>query len=345
MLRIHFTHDDLTRVRIARTPDPLTETVLSLSLVQAREVGGVALDGWRSRIRPRLRPELGVLFELATAAGPAEAPEALLHAATESLPDSLDHTWSLPRRRWAADLTVLEYLRPRTPRWVRDLHGGSREWRGVVDRRLREYHAFAVAPYWSQLLAAAHTERTARALAVADAGLDGLLGSLHPDIHWASPVLSVPCPLDVDVQLRGTGILLVPTFFWPEPMAMTDNRGPEHPLVLHYPLARDLTTYRTVWTAAAEEPAGALVALLGATRARVLRAAAEPAGTAELARRTGTSAATASHHATVLRVAGLLTTERTGPGVRHALTPLGQALLDDRLPRTPAPAPEPGPRG
>ncbi|WP_380280817.1 ArsR/SmtB family transcription factor [Kitasatospora purpeofusca] len=340
MLRIHFTHDDLTRVRIARSPDPLTETVLSLSLVQARDAGGVALEGWRSRTRKRLRPELGMLFELATPAGPAEAPEAFLHAATGSLPDSLDHTWSLPRRRWAADLTVLEYLRPRTPRWVRELHGGSREWRGVVDRRLRDYHALAIAPYWSQLMAAAHTERTARALGAADAGLDGLLGSLHPDIHWASPVLTVPCPLDADVHLRGTGILLVPTFFWPEPMAMTDNRGPEHPLVLHYPLARDLATYRTVW-AATEEPAGALVALLGATRARVLRAAAEPAGTAELARRTGTSAATASHHATVLRAAGLLTTERAGPGVRHALTPLGQALLDDRVPRPSARAPRP----
>ncbi|MFF2656230.1 ArsR/SmtB family transcription factor [Kitasatospora sp. NPDC058032] len=333
MLRIHFTHDDLTRVRIARAPDPLAETVLSLSLVQTRDVGGVALEGWRSRTRERLRPHLGPLFELATPAGAAEAPEAFLHAATDSLPDSLDHTWSLSRRRWAADLKVLEYLRPRTPRWVRELHGGSREWRAVVDRRLRDYHAFAVAPYWSQLLAAAHTERTLRALATVDAGLDGLLGSLHPEIRWASPVLTVPCPLDADIRLRGSGILLVPTFFWPEPLVMTDNRGPEHPLVLHYPLARDLATYRTVWAAAAEEPAGALVALLGATRARTLRAAADPAGTAELARRTGTSAATASHHAGVLRAAGLLTTERSGPGVRHTLTPLGQALLDDRPPR------------
>ncbi|MFB6891645.1 ArsR/SmtB family transcription factor [Kitasatospora sp. NPDC056327] len=331
MLRIHFTHDDLTRVRIARSPDPLTETVLSLSLVRARDVGGAALEGWRSRTRRRLRPELGMLFDLASPAGAAEAPEAFLHAATDSLADSLDHTWSQPRRRWATDLRVLEYLRPKAPRWVRELHGGDREWRGLVDRRLREYHAFAVAPYWSQLLAAAHLERTGRALTVADSGLDGLLGSLHPDIRWESPVLSVPCPVDADLCLRGTGIVLVPTFFWPEPMVMTDNRGPEHPVVVHYPLARDLVTYRTVWaSAAAEDQAGALVALLGATRARTLRAAADPAGTAEIARRTGTSAATASHHTTVLRAAGLLTTERAGSGVRHALTPLGQALLDDR---------------
>ncbi|CAN3983798.1 ArsR/SmtB family transcription factor [Kitasatospora purpeofusca] len=339
MLRIHFTHDDLTRVRIARAPDPLAETVLSLSLVQTRDLGGVALDGWRSRTRGRLRPELHMLFELATSAGATEAPEAFLHAGTGSLADSLEQTWSMPRQLWAADLCALEYLRPKAPRWVRELHRGDREWRGLVQRRLREYHAFAVAPYWPQLLAATHTERTGRALAAADTGLDGLLGSLHPDVRWESPVLSLPCPVDADLSLRGTGIVLVPTFFWPEPLALTDNRGPEYPVVLHYPLARDLATYRTVWAASAPaEPDGALVALLGATRARTLRAVADPAGTAELARRTGTSPATASHHATVLRSAGLLTTERAGPGVRHTLTPLGQALLDDRpVPRPAAP--------
>ncbi|WP_406098273.1 winged helix-turn-helix domain-containing protein [Kitasatospora purpeofusca] len=77
--------------------------------------------------------------------------------------------------------------------------------------------------------------------------------------------------------------------------------------------------------------------MLGTTRARTLRAAADPAGTAELARRTGTPPATASHHTTVLRSAGLLTTERTGPGVGHTLTPLGKALLDDRTPDRPQP--------
>ncbi|MFD5432650.1 winged helix-turn-helix domain-containing protein [Kitasatospora sp. NPDC127067] len=331
MLRIHFTHDDLTRVRITRAPDPLTETVLSLSLVQARGVGGVALEGWRSRTRTLLGPESRLLFELATAAGAAQAPEAFLHADATTLADSLDHTWSLPGRLWAADLRILERIRPRVPRWIRELHRGDREWRAFVGRGLRRYHSVAIAPYWSQLLAAAHTERTARALLAADSGLDGLFGSLHPDIRWESPVLELPCPVDADLRLRGTGIVLAPTFFWPEPMAMTDNRGPEHPPVLHYPLARDLATYRSVWApVAAAEPGGALVALLGATRARTLRAAADPAGTAELARRTGTSPATASHHATVLRAAGLLTTERTGPGVRHALTPLGEALLQDR---------------
>ncbi|MEV6734737.1 MULTISPECIES: winged helix-turn-helix domain-containing protein [unclassified Streptomyces] len=158
----------------------------------------------------------------------------------------------------------------------------------------------------------------------------GLLGSLHPEIRWEAPVLTVPCAATTDLKLEGRGVVLVPTFFRPDPLVLCDNAEPERPLVLRYPVAHDLAAYRAVCSAAAPaEPDGALAALLGATRARTLYAAASPAGTAELARRTWTSPATASHHATVLRAAGLLTTERDGTGVRHALTPMGRALLGD----------------
>ncbi|WP_436848162.1 hypothetical protein [Streptomyces collinus] len=50
--------------------------------------------------------------------------------------------------------------------------------------------------------------------------------------------------------------------------------------------------------------------------------------TTELSRRLGISAAAASHHATVLREAKLITTRREGKAVLHVLTPLGIALLE-----------------
>ncbi|MCX4625639.1 winged helix-turn-helix domain-containing protein [Streptomyces sp. NBC_01443] len=179
-------------------------------------------------------------------------------------------------------------------------------------------------------LPSAHTDRTRRALAAADTGVGRLLGSLHPEIRWEAPVLTVPCAATTDLKLEGRGVVLVPTFFWPGPLVLCDNAEPERPLVLRHPIAHDLAAYRAVWSATAPaEPDGALAALLGATRARTLYAAASPAGTAELARRTRTSPATASHHATVLRTAGLLTTERDGAGVRQALTPMGRALPGD----------------
>ncbi|MFE6270506.1 winged helix-turn-helix domain-containing protein [Streptomyces goshikiensis] len=330
MLRIHLTPDDLARVRIAPAPDPLAETILSLPVLQGRDRGGAGLDGWRERTRRALLPGMRPVLELAQARPDEYVPEAFLHAATATLADSLDHTWSLARRQWTADLHATEVLRPDAPDWIRRLHAGEREWSGIVHGAVERYHAVAVAPYWSQLLAAAHADRTRRALAAADTGTGGLLASLHPEIRWDPPVLSVPCAFDTDLEPAGRGLDLVPTFFWPRPLALLDNAEPERPLVLRYPLARDLATYRAVWAAAAPlGPDGALAALLGTTRARTLQAAAAPAGTAELARRTGTSPATASHHASVLRAAGLLTTERDGSGVRHALTPMGRALLQD----------------
>ncbi|MEI5102711.1 winged helix-turn-helix domain-containing protein [Streptomyces sp. PmtG] len=337
MLRIHFTAEDLSRVRVADTPDPLAETVLSLPLLQAERPGPpttTALSGWRERTRRALRPDMGLLFDLAPADAGEYVPEVFTHATTGSIADSLDHTWALPNGQWAADWRATRLLRSRVPRWIHDLHHGDRTWAALVRRQLRSYHALAVAPYWSQVLAAAHNDRAQLALTAVDAGVEGLLGAVHPDISWSRGVLTVPCDVDTDLELRGRGLLLVPTFFCPRPLVLVDNAEPERPFVLRYPLARSLLDCVSVVACGTEAAADGLSALLGATRARTLQAAQSPAGTAELARRTGTSAATASHHASVLRAAGLLTTSREGPGVRHTLTPLGRALLNASPPPT-----------
>ena len=71
----------------------------------------------------------------------------------------------------------------------------------------------------------------------------------------------------------------------------------------------------------------ALSALVGPTRAAVLRALKEPYGTAGLASRVGISAASASEHAKVLRDAYLIEARREGRSVRHSLTPLGRTML------------------
>ncbi|MFG2623039.1 winged helix-turn-helix domain-containing protein [Streptomyces sp. NPDC048507] len=330
MLRIHFTAEDLTRVRVAGAPDPLAETVLSLPLLQTGEPGRpapVALGGWRERTRRGLRPEMRLLLELAPAGHGEYVPEVFAHAATASLADSLDHTWSLPAVQWATDWSATRILRPAAPRWIHALHHGDRTWRELVRRRLHEYHALAIAPYWPQLLATANAERVQRALAAVDSGVEGLLGTLHPQISWSPSVLTVPCDLDADLELAGRGILLVPTFFCPRPLVLVDNADAARPPVLRYPMARSLAACASVVAPGPPGTGEGLTALLGTTRARTLRAARSPAGTTELARRTGTSPATASHHASVLRAAGLLTTCRDGPAVRHALTPLGRALL------------------
>ncbi|GAB3160008.1 hypothetical protein GCM10027059_07160 [Myceligenerans halotolerans] len=79
------------------------------------------------------------------------------------------------------------------------------------------------------------------------------------------------------------------------------------------------------------EPArgeGALAALLGRTRARALRELAGSASTTLLAQRMDISPASASEHTTVLRRAGLVTSQRDGRRVVDVLTELGQGLLE-----------------
>nr|WP_223244247.1 helix-turn-helix domain-containing protein [Streptomyces sp. CBMA156] len=74
--------------------------------------------------------------------------------------------------------------------------------------------------------------------------------------------------------------------------------------------------------------ADGLAGLIGAARARALRAIAEePCTTGRLAERLGVSPPTASVHASALREAGAITTERRGRQVRHSLSPLGHHLL------------------
>ncbi|HEY3478815.1 MAG TPA: winged helix-turn-helix domain-containing protein, partial [Streptomyces sp.] len=76
------------------------------------------------------------------------------------------------------------------------------------------------------------------------------------------------------------------------------------------------------------EPGPSLAALLGRTRARVLvTVAGARCNTSELAERTGTSLATASQHASVLRASGLITSSRSGKSQIHEVTPLGLGLI------------------
>jgi len=71
----------------------------------------------------------------------------------------------------------------------------------------------------------------------------------------------------------------------------------------------------------------ALDALIGRTRAAVLHCVEDGCSTTELACRCGVSIASASQHASVLRDAGLLLTQRRGGSVLHSLTSLGAAVL------------------
>ena len=108
---------------------------------------------------------------------------------------------------------------------------------------------------------------------------------------------------------------LLPSYLLAQPVFADVGDGP---LMIGYPIERnrqELTGRRP------------LADLLGRTRAAVLGAVNGGRNTTDLAQTVGTSIASASEHAAVLRSAGLISTHRTGPAVLHSLTPLGESLL------------------
>jgi DNA-binding transcriptional ArsR family regulator len=102
-------------------------------------------------------------------------------------------------------------------------------------------------------------------------------------------------------------------------------------VVVVYPMAHDTAVGRP------SHLRPSLGALLGRTRTEVPESLAEHHAmtTTELTHCVGIAPATASHHAGVLREAGLLNTSRAGQAVLHTLTRLGLALLPGRPPSAP----------
>jgi DNA-binding transcriptional ArsR family regulator len=131
----------------------------------------------------------------------------------------------------------------------------------------------------------------------------------------------VPAHRDQTIALGGRGLLLVPSYFCiTHPVTLFDGSLPP---VLVYPVTRAVQDVPSP-----ARPGRGLAQLIGARRATVLDAISAGATTSEVARRTGVSLAGASEHATILRNAGLITSQRDRNRMVHTLTPLGRALLN-----------------
>jgi DNA-binding transcriptional ArsR family regulator len=196
------------------------------------------------------------------------------------------------------------------PAAVRDL---------LVERLWAAWHIL-VEPWWPQLRDLLQADITYRARRFADGGMAAVLGDLHPRVRWreGDNTLEVELSVDGTYDLDGAGLVLLPgAFEWPSVGLMVD---PPWQPTLDYP-ARGIAG---LWQA----PTGDrdLARLLGATRARLLLALAEPASTTGLAARCQLPVSTVSEHLSVLRAAGLVATSRSGRQLEHRQTPLGITL-------------------
>ncbi|RKN23597.1 ArsR family transcriptional regulator [Micromonospora musae] len=329
MLKIYFSGEDVLRTRVAPAADPVWELVLSLHLLRGRGRDPL-MATWRRTVARGLRQEtafaqLRLLFALNPPTG--YFPDFLTpYASVDGFEAGLEAVRSTPIPLLRRDLAVLAGENP-LPSSASALARGEPEVLRALTDSMERYRSVAISPYWGRIQAAVEADRTRRARALLDRGVEGLLSSLRPSMRWDSGVLEVhDYPDSRELHLDGRGLLLVPSFFCARtPVALLD---PALPPVLAYPVDR----MGGLGSSGAEVGSGpgreALAALLGRTRAAVLAASHDGCTTGEVARRLNISPAAASQHTAVLRNAGLLVSQRDRNTVLHTLTPLGRAVLD-----------------
>src|SRR6201987_2669111 len=313
--RIHFSEDDLARIQVSPTMGPLAETVLAAGLLRCPQQPRPPLGGWRGQVRvtPRMRPLTALLppgchgVDLPTLTGE----NATIEQGLQALLD-------VPREHLLVEMEYTDQ-RHRLPAlaWAMAEAGGGPERAEAAQAAYQEL----VQPFWPRIRACLHAEQATRHRTLSREGPGALLASLQgPRIRWRPPLLEISMPGNVDMELDGRGIALVPSVFVGKEPSLHENPNDmdEMPrLILPAPDAGGAR----LW--AARRGGSALAALVGRNRAAVLQSIADGCTTTELARRVGISLAAASQHASVLRGAGLIAPRRQGSAVLHVLTPLG----------------------
>ncbi len=322
LLRIHFTADDLARIKVQQEPHQLWEVLLSLHQLQTEDKNHI-FEKWRRETKVGLAPSTATLTALARPHG--YSPDFLTPPTTAfDLESTLDQLVGTDMRDLRADLTVLG-RETRLPRWVHSMDRGDRRPLQLLADHIREYHATALAPYWPAIRAHIHTSREHVADLLVSSGIEGVLRELFIDSIWRGNTLHVPYPVDQDLPLRGRGLTLIPSFFcWGLPITLASSRAAP---MLVYPVrhAPDWLSANSRGTSAPPS----LEKLMGHTRAAILSVIGGSCGlnTTELAGAVHTSLASASQHATALRDAGLITTVRLTSGAVHRVSKLGAKLL------------------
>jgi DNA-binding transcriptional ArsR family regulator len=325
--RIHFTADDLARIQVGATLGPLAETVMAVSLLTCPQQPRARLSEWRGQVRDRVTPRMRPLTALIPPGGKG-VDLCTLTGEAPTIEQGVRALLNVPREHL---LVEMEYTDRRTrlpaAAWAMAETGARQE---LADATQAAYQAL-VQPYWTRIRACLHAEQAARSRTLAREGAGRLLASLQSQrIRWRPPVLEIGMPGDVELELRGQGIALIPSVFVGKNPSLHENPNDEDEVPrLILPAADDVIGRARLWDPPRSQGAAlaALAALVGRNRAAVLQSIADGCTTTELARRAGVSLAAASQHATVLRGAGLIATRRQGGTVLHVLTPLGAELL------------------
>lgn len=314
MLRILFTSDDLASTRFL----PESAPMLELKFAARGLRGGIRApwgERWRSRslaaipmsARPAVR-HIGGHFSwalsptLAVSADLDEAMETFLGFGRERLREEMALYFSAPNSG--------------VPLW--NAFEGDRDAGRVLTRVTKTAFTATMQPYWADIRANHHSELAQHGRLLASRGIRDALTTVIPGANWCGNCLRIDSPQDRAVRLGGRGLVVTPTAFWTGPPLVGEL--PDQPVLLAYPAPAVLSI-----RVGAESDS--LAAILGATRAAVLRLLSTEHTTGDIARQLGISAASASEHSATLRAARLISSRRDGKAVIHRATVLGLDLI------------------
>jgi biotin operon repressor len=203
---------------------------------------------------------------------------------------------------------------PRVGRFATDPCGAL----AVLSAEIRTWFATAIGPHWPGLRAAAEAEIAGRYRRASAEGGRSLVDGLHPLLDWDGDALLIDYAHKTgEWTLDGHDLALLPTGFAGGNVFAVRDGG----RALWYAPRG----YATAWSQPPAPPSS-LAALLGPTRAAVLTLLAAPHSTGQVAAELGLAAATASHHLTTLRDAGLVAAGRSGRRLLYQRTALGDSL-------------------
>ena len=176
-----------------------------------------------------------------------------------------------------------------------------------------------LAPDWARVRSVLERDVRFRAERLGETGWSAALVGVHRTLTWTGDAITIDRDLDEVTVLGGRGLLLVPSVFIGEGLAVY-GEGPWQPAIVYPSRGAGLISE------AAPAPTDPLAPLLGRSRAGLLLALATPSSTTQLAALTGATVGATGDHLKVLLDARLVARERIGRSVVYRRTPLGDAL-------------------
>ncbi|CAM3753659.1 ArsR family transcriptional regulator [Tsukamurella ocularis] len=195
-----------------------------------------------------------------------------------------------------------------------------------VAEALAGYHRETIEPHWAAIQRVLESDITYRGRELATGGPAALFRSLTPRVSWRRTgelSIDLACvSASGEFPTDGRGLMLVPSVFIGGVGAAHDPRHAAPHIA--YPARGSGALFESVRPAADD----ALQRLIGAAKADLLVALAEPAAVVDLAHTLGISPSAVSQSLKVLGANGIVESSRYGRRVLYRRTALGDALID-----------------